>query len=134
MEVGADEAGSMHAFGFNHAGVERVDANVSRTQFLRQSERRGVNCAFGCTVHSRSGYAASCNRSDVDDAATFWIEALECCLRCEQKSENIDVELFVEMLGGERFERSKLVDARVVDQNVDGAELLDDVVDEGTDG
>ena len=50
------------------------------------------------------------------------------------KSEHIQIELFVEVLRRDLLERAKLVDARVVDQDVDRAELLDDGVDEGSDG
>ncbi len=34
MEVAADEAGGVDAFGFDHARVERVDADLLGSEFL----------------------------------------------------------------------------------------------------
>ena len=44
------------------------------------------------------------------------------------------IELLVEVIGRDGFERAELIDAGVVDEDVDGAELLDDLADERTDG
>ena len=47
----------------------------------------------------------------------------------QKKAEHIEVELLVEMLGGDGLERHKLVNARVVDKDVDRTERLDGLGD-----
>jgi AraC family transcriptional regulator of adaptative response/methylated-DNA-[protein]-cysteine methyltransferase len=37
LKVAADEAGGVHAFGFDHAGVQRVDANLAGAELAGQS-------------------------------------------------------------------------------------------------
>ena len=38
MEVAADEAGSMHAFRLNHAGIKGVHANLLWAELLRERD------------------------------------------------------------------------------------------------
>ena len=68
-------------------------------------------------------------RADVDDAAAL----AEMCarrLRHQQEAQHVDVEHFVELRLGDRFERRKIVDARVVDQDVEAAKGGDRGVDQ----
>ena len=55
-------------------------------------------------------------------------------LRGEQKAEHVEVELLVEVLGRDDFDGSEVVDAGVVDEHIDGAELLHGLRDERPDG
>ena len=40
-----------HAFGFDKTGIDRVDANSARTEFLGQRSGDGVDRAFGAGVN-----------------------------------------------------------------------------------
>ena len=51
----------------------------------------------------------------------------------EEKAEDVEVELTVEVLGGDGVERREFEDAGVVDEDVDLAELLDGGGDESVD-
>ena len=51
-------------------------------------------------------------------------------LRGEQKAEDVDVEDLVELLFGDGLDGGELVDAGVVDENVETAEVLDGRVDD----
>jgi hypothetical protein len=63
-------------------------------------------------------------RADVDDAAAVGAEALGRFLGGQQQAQDVDVELAVEVLLGDVFQRRELVDAGVVDQDVHAAERL----------
>ena len=39
FEVRADEARSVYAFGFDHAGIDGVDADLPRAQFFARARR-----------------------------------------------------------------------------------------------
>ena len=75
-----------------------------------------------------------CDGADVDDAAASGVEVLERGLGGEQEAEDVEVELLVEVLGRDGFNGAELVDAGVVDENADGAELGGDGLNEGADG
>jgi len=62
------------------------------------------------------------HRADVDDAAALRAEVLDCLLRTEDQAQDVQVELLVEVLRGDGFDRCELVDARVVHQDVEPAE------------
>ena len=55
LPVGSNHAGGVCAFGFDQAGIDRVDANAARSQFtgedagdrIDRTLRSGVNCAAG---------------------------------------------------------------------------------------
>ena len=61
LEVAADEPRGVDAFGFNHAGIQRVDANLSRTELLGECPGDGVHCAFGSAVNGRSAQSSRGN-------------------------------------------------------------------------
>src|SRR6266481_6727325 len=45
------ETGCAHAFGFDKAGIDGVDANFARTEFLGQRSGDSVDRAFGAGVN-----------------------------------------------------------------------------------
>ena len=51
-------------------------------------------------------------------------EVLDGFLRREEQAEHVEIELLVKVLGGHVLERRELVDAGVVDQDVEPAERL----------
>ena len=57
------------------------------------------------------------------------IEVLRGFLRDQQQAEHIEIEMLVEMFGRDALQRRELVDARIVDENVDRAERLDGLGD-----
>ncbi len=52
-------------------------------------------------------------------------------LRDEQQPEHVDVEVMVEVLFGDAFERRKRVHARIVDEDIESTEALDRFIDDG---
>ena len=127
----ADEAGGVGAFGFDDAGVEGVDANALGAELKREHAGDDVDRTLGGGVDGAAGRRdAADQRADVDDAAALG-EVLDRGLRDQQEPENVDVELLVEVLGGDGFEGAELVDAGVVDQDVELAVGLDGGVDDG---
>ncbi len=123
------EAGGVGAFGFDHPGIDRVHADLLGPKLARQHAGDGVDCALGSGVDGGGcGCDAADNGADVDDAAAL-ADVLEGCLRGEQQAEHIDVEDPVELLFGNRLNRGELVDAGVVDQNVEPAVVFDGCVD-----
>ena len=64
--------------------------------------------------------------ADVDDRAAFGADELDGCLGGEEKTEDVEVELAVEVLGGDLVDGAELVDAGVVDEDVEVAVLLFD--------
>src|SRR5580658_1849416 len=68
VEVAADEAGGVDAFGFDHPGIERVDANLLAAKFLGKRLRHGIYSALGGAVDRGCAYAVRSDRADVDDA------------------------------------------------------------------
>ena len=101
LEVGADEARGVYAFGLDHAGVDGVDADLLRAEFFREDAGDGVDRALGSGVDRavRRRQAAD-DGADVDDACAL-AEMLDRSLRGEQETEDVDVEDLVEVLFGE---------------------------------
>ena len=59
-----------HSFRNHHAGIDGIDANFSRPEFLRQRPRDRVDRAFRCVVNYRSRWSQHAGeRTDVNDAA-----------------------------------------------------------------
>ena len=131
VEIGADEAGGVGAFGFDDAGVEGVDADALGAELEGEDAGDGVDRTLGGGVDRAGGRRdAADQRADVDDAAAL-AEVLGRGLGDEQEAEDVDVELLVEVLGGDGFEGAELVDAGVVDEDVELAVVLDGGVDDG---
>ena len=100
-EIALDEAGSVHTFCFNHAGVERVDPDLARTQLLGEHSGDGVDGAFGRRVNRGIGWRDAADAgADVDDAAAFRPDQFHRFLRCQQQSQHVQIEMVVEQLFG----------------------------------
>jgi hypothetical protein len=109
LEVSAQNSGAMHAFSFDHAGIDSVHANLLRSQLARQHTCDGVDGALGAGVDGRRRRGnAAYHRADIDDA-TALANVFEGCLSCEQQPEDVDVEHSVELIFGNPFDRGKLV-------------------------
>src|SRR5579859_4204613 len=69
LEIGTDEPGAVRALGFDDAGVERVDADLARTEFAREHAGDRVDRAFRAGVDGAArGRDARHDRADVDHA------------------------------------------------------------------
>lgn len=83
-----------------------------------------IKPSFDELVHDHLGIAllnAAC--TDVGDAAARRAESFESCLSHHQKTEHVQVDLPMEMLTSDLVKWRKLVDSRIVNQNVDGSQL-----------
>ena len=93
--------------------VNRIDANVLWSEFLREHACDSIDSTFGSDIHhslrlrSLAGY-----RTNIDHAATLTIEIFGRFLRGQKKPEHIGVELPVELFFGNLLEWSKLVTRR----------------------
>ena len=124
-EVALGDPGGVHALRLHHAGVDRVDADLARAQLLGQRPRDGIDGGLRGAVDRRVRRRQRAgDRADVDDAAAGGAEVLHRLLRGEEQPEDVQVELLVEVLLGDAFERGELVDAGVVHQDVEPAERL----------
>src|SRR6267378_5748033 len=113
------------SFGYHHAWVDGIDADFSRSEFLRQSARDRVHCALRRVVNHRSRRSQGAGkRTDVNDAPAVRIEVLECFLSGKKHSENVHIKKSVNLLLGDVLQRHELINTGVVDQNVDLAQGL----------
>src|SRR6476660_1457666 len=104
----------------HHPGVDCVHADFAWAEFLRQCSRDRIDSAFRCVVNNRGRWSQRAGkRTDINDAAAFGGEMLECFLSGEKHSENVGIKHFVELLLGDVFERHEFVNASVVNQNVE---------------
>src|ERR1700733_11756866 len=72
LEVGADDAGAVCAFGLNDAGVDGVDADLLRSQLLCEHAGDGVESAFAGGVDRAVGRSEAADAgANVDDAGAF---------------------------------------------------------------
>ena len=107
----ADDAGGVYAFGFDHAGIDGVDADLLRAQVPWPATRViGVDGALGGAVDRRRSASAerADHGTDVDDAAAVGVEVLDGFLRGQQQAEHVEVELLVEVLGGDRLRAARI--------------------------
>src|SRR5439155_7326226 len=89
-EVGFEVASGMNSFGFDHAGVERVYANLAGAEFLGKYAGDGVDGALGGGVHRRVGWRDGANAgADVDNAAAFWPDKFHGLLGDQQKAQYV---------------------------------------------
>src|ERR1700739_2521342 len=114
-EVACDETAGMRAFRFDHAGIDGIDADLARPQFLSEHSSDGVNSGFGGyvggSVRREGGADAGAN---VDDAAAFGANELDRFFGGEQEAEHIEIELLVEQFFGYVFQGRELVGSGVV--------------------
>src|SRR5436190_12887847 len=110
------EARCAHSLRFHHAGIDGVNADFARPQFLGQRPGDGVDRAFCAGVNRRT---RRCQRRDgranIDNVAASGIELPDRFLRGEKQAENIYVKMFVELLFGDLFKWRPIVNSRVVD-------------------
>ena len=99
-------------------------------ELLGEHAGDGIDRALGAGVDRavRRRHAAD-DGADVDDAGAF-AEVLDRGLRGEQEAEDVDVEHLVEVFFGDGLDGRELVDAGVVDEDVEAAEVLDGGVDD----
>src|SRR6478736_9901570 len=109
----------------HHPGVDCVHADFAWAEFLRQCSRDRIDSAFRCVVNNRGRWSQRAGkRTDINDAAAVGVEMLECFLSGEKHSENVCIKHFVELLLGDFLQRDELVNAGVIDHDVDLAESL----------
>src|SRR5580704_7398374 len=132
-EVAADETCTVRAFSFDEARIQCIDPDLFGAELLGKRTSDGVDRSLGCAIDRSVCETGRDDRANVDNASARGIEALDCGLRREEQAKDVQVELFVEVLRSDLLERAELINAGVVDQNVDGAELLGYGLDEGTD-
>ena len=129
-EVGADEACCVRTFGYNEAGVDGVDANLLWTQLFCEHTCDRVKSALGSGVDGAVGRGqAACARADVDDASAL-ADVFNGGAGGKKDTEYINVEHLVEVVFGDIFNGSELIDAGVVDEDVEAAIVLDGCVDD----
>ena len=125
ITVRMGNSGRGRTFRFHHAGSDGVDADLFRPEFLGQRDGDDIDRGLCGAVDGR---ARDAERGDdgtkVDDAAAGRIKMLHRFLRREQRAQHIQVEVFVEMLFGNGFQRREIVNSRIVDQDVEATERL----------
>src|SRR5260370_14317171 len=115
LQVGADEACGVYAFGLDHAGADGVDPALLRAKLFGKDASDGVDRALRCGVHRAVWRRqAAGHRADVDDAGAF-AEVFHGSLRGEQETEDVHVEDLVVVLFGEGIDVDELLDAAAVD-------------------
>src|SRR5947208_8069044 len=100
-------------------------APLTRAEFLGQRSGDGIDRALCAGVNRRT---RRCQRRDcranVYNVAAIGTELLDRFLGGEEQAENIHVKVFVELFLGDLFKWRPIVNAGVVDQNVERAECL----------
>jgi hypothetical protein len=72
FEITAHDARRMGAFRYDQSGIDGVDTDLARTEFLRERFRNGVNSALRRRIYgTRRRRQRAHNRTDVNDASTF---------------------------------------------------------------
>ena len=125
FEIAADESGGVCPFGLYHTGVERVDPYFFSAQLFSENAADRVDRALCGGIDRTSGRGqASDGRADIDHAAAIGAKAFHCLLCRQQQAEYIGIELAVEFVFRDLFERGELVDTGIIDQDVEPAEGL----------
>ncbi len=111
------------AFGYHHAWIDGVDADLARPKLLPERPRDSVHGAL-CRIVNHCGRRSerTGKRTDVDDAPAVGIEVLECFLSGEKHAKNVHIEHSVKLLLRYFFERDEFINAGVVDQDIDFSE------------
>ena len=107
-------------FGFDHAGIDGVDADLARAKFFGQHAGDAVDRPLGARINRRvRRRQGGDSRTDIDDAAARVTEQLDGLTSRQKQAEDVGVKLFVEQFLGHTFQRRELIDAGIVDQNVE---------------
>src|SRR4029453_7900152 len=110
-KIRSDKSGGVRALGFDHAGVDRVDADLLCTKLPREHTGDRVDGALCAGVDGAVRRRDACDaRTYVDDARSF-AEILDRRLRDEQKPEHVDIEHAVELILCYLFDGCELVNA-----------------------
>jgi hypothetical protein len=124
LEIAAHDAGAVRALGLDAARRNRVDPDFSWTQFRGEPACYCIHRAFGPGIDRGRRLSRACNRAYVDDAAAIRPEVLDRFFGGEDRPEHIDVELTMELVLGDVFQRHEFVDAGIVHQHVERAKGL----------
>src|SRR5262249_12186595 len=94
LEVAADDPRAMGPFRLDHAGIDRIDANLARSQLLGERPRDGINRRLGGAIDCAGRRRESADdRADIDDAAAAGAEVLHRLLGGQDQTEHVQVEL-----------------------------------------
>ena len=112
----------IETFGDGDAGRYSDDADLLRAEFHGKHAGDDVDGGFGSGIDGARGSGSEGDsRADIDDDAAFGAEVGNGGLGGEQECLDVEVEVFVDVLSGDGFERKKFVDAGVVDEDVEAA-------------
>lgn len=115
----------IEAFGDGDTGRYSDDADFLRAKFHGQDAGDDVDGRLGSAIDGAGGRGCEGDSgADVDDHAAVGTEVGNGRLGGEQKGFDVEVEVFVDVLDGYGFEWKELVDAGVVDKDVEAAESL----------
>src|SRR5580658_2395994 len=96
-EITFHEACGVDAFGLDHPGVDGIDADLARAEFLGKRAGDDVDGALGGGVDGGVGRSQPADRgADIDDAAALIREELERFLGGEKQAEDVEIEMCVE--------------------------------------
>src|SRR5918996_4533248 len=89
LEGASGQTGGIHPLGLDHAGVDRVHANLPRAELLGQDARDGIDGALRRGVDHGVRWAEGADtRADVDDAPPLGPHVLHRFLRDQQQAEH----------------------------------------------
>ena len=113
------------AFGDGDTRGDSDDADFLRAKFHGEHAGDDVDGCLGSAVDGAGGRGSEGDSgADVDDYAALGAEVGNGGLCGEEKGLDVEVEMLVDVLGSDGFERKKLVDAGVVDEDVEAAKGL----------
>src|SRR5438874_3110038 len=125
LKIGSRNSHGTEAFRFNPAWINRVDSDFSWPKLLRQYPGDCIYRSFGSGIDYRVGRGRRTrHRADIDHAPAIAVKMLHRFLAGEYQTENIGIELALKLNLRHFFKRFEVVDAGVVDQDIDLAERL----------
>src|SRR5258708_21777319 len=116
----------VEAFGDGDAGRYSDDADIFWAELHGQDAGDDVDGGLGSAVDGAGGRGCEGDSgADVNDYAPVGSEVGNGGLGGEQKGFDVEVEVLIDVLDGDCFQWEELVDAGVVDEDVETAEGLD---------
>src|SRR5881397_2202744 len=98
-EITLVETRGTHSFCFHHAWVDRIDADVTRSEFLGQRAGHGINRGLGGAVNRGVRRSQRTDaRADINDTSAGRAKPADRSLRREEQAKNIEIELLPKML------------------------------------
>lgn len=130
LEVRADRPGGMRAFGFDQTGTDGIDTDPARPEFPREHAGDRVNRAFRACVDRALGRMDTRDiRADVDNASPLF-HVRHSGASDQERPQNVDFELSaIQFLGG-LFDLVELVNAGVINDDIQAPEDIDGRVDQ----